>query len=102
MRTTERERQDLRHRATRPSNERSRTYPLQLRLKPEELLALLDDLDECLLVDPDSCTLLEPEGLLLRARDLLAELRGGAKDGVQRDISRYLDAHPSSPSTGKA
>ncbi len=76
----------------RPHDEPSRTPPFQLRLPPEEVLALLDDLEECLLTEPDSRTVLEAKGLLLRARDLLAQLRGGAKDGVYRDITRYLEA----------
>ncbi len=95
MKTTERQRRELRHRATRPSNERYRTYPLQLRLPPEEVLALLDDLEQCVQANPNSRVLMDSEGLLLRARDLLAQLRGGAKDGVHRDITRYLEARPS-------
>lgn len=89
MKTTERQRNELRHRAMRPHDERFRARPFQLRLPPEEILALLDDLGECLL-SPTS----EADGLLLRARDLLAQLRGGAKDGVHRDITRYLETRP--------
>ena len=48
MKTTESWRRDLRYRAGKPHNEFSRTRPFQLRLGPEEVLSLLDDIDELL------------------------------------------------------
>lgn len=48
MKTLESWRRELRYRAGKPANQRYRTYPLQLRLKPEEVIALLDDIDELL------------------------------------------------------
>ena len=102
MRTTERQRDELRHRAIKPHDEFGRRRPFQIRLTPEETLALLDDLDECLVSDPDSRTVLEANGLLVQARDLLAQLKGGARGGVHRDITRYLEARSDSQMTGKA
>ena len=48
MKTTDTWRRELRHRATRPHDEFSRTYPFQVRLAPQDALALLDDIDELL------------------------------------------------------
>jgi len=50
MKTTESWRRDLRYRANRPHDEFSRTRPFQLRLSPDEVLALLNDIDELLSV----------------------------------------------------
>ena len=97
MKTTERQRLELRHRATRPSNERSRTYPLQVRLKPAEALSLLDDLREAI-------------GLLTRSRGVIdalwkeeeaTQLKGGAIVNTLQDIDGFLTADVS-PSTEKA
>lgn len=91
VKTTERQRQGLRHRAIKPSNERHRTYPLQVRLKPAEILSLLDDITD-------------GSGLLKQSREVIdalwkeeegTRLKGGAIVGILEDIDAFLAADSS-------